>query len=116
MRENILVNIVKIRSEKGFSQEFVASEIGLKQSGYGLIERGERALTYERLMQIAIVFDMDVIDIITYPKKYTYSESENETKVLVEISLSNEDFEKTGIRQRVINAMHKKTSERKHND
>ncbi len=68
-RENILNNIVKIRNEKGFSQDFVASKIGLKQSGYGLIERGERSLDYEKLLQIALTFEMDVIDIITYPKK-----------------------------------------------
>jgi len=106
-RESILRNIVKIRNEKGISQEFLAEQIGLKQSGYGLIERGERSLTFDKLLQIALVFEMDVIDIITYPLKYTYLEDTNETKVLVEIKLNNEDFINSGIKEKVLKVLNK---------
>ncbi|MDR1346888.1 MAG: helix-turn-helix domain-containing protein [Prevotellaceae bacterium] len=69
-RNDILENIIKIRKNKGFSQDYIAERLGMKQSGYGLIERGDRGLQYDVLLQIAIVFDMDIIDIITYPKKH----------------------------------------------
>jgi transcriptional regulator with XRE-family HTH domain len=74
-RNGILENILKIRKGKGFSQDYVASKIGMKQSGYGLIESGERGLQYEVLLQIAVVFEMDVIDIIAYPKRYVDTDS-----------------------------------------
>ncbi|MDR0831167.1 MAG: helix-turn-helix transcriptional regulator [Prevotellaceae bacterium] len=67
---SILANIVKIRNEKGFSQEYLAQKIGMKQAGYGLIENGDRKLSYELLLQIAVVFEMDIVDIIKYPEKY----------------------------------------------
>ena len=106
-RASILENIVKIRNNKGFTQEFIAEKIGLKQSGYGLIERGERSLDYEKLLQIALIFEMDVIDIITYPHKYTYNKEQNETKVLVEVSFSNQEFEKSGIKEKVLKVLNK---------
>ena len=74
-RNNILENIIKIREIKGFSQEYVAEKIGIKQSGFGLIERGERKLDYEKLAQIALIFEMDIIDIITFPNKYILEKS-----------------------------------------
>jgi len=69
-RKSILCNIAQIRKNKGYSQEYLAAQIGLKQAGYALIEKGERGLSYDLLLQIAIALEMDVIDLITYPKRY----------------------------------------------
>jgi transcriptional regulator with XRE-family HTH domain len=69
-RGNILENIARIRKQKGFSQDYLASKLGMKQSGYGMIENGDRGLQYEVLLQIAVAFEMDVVDIITYPHKF----------------------------------------------
>jgi transcriptional regulator with XRE-family HTH domain len=74
-RKSILENIVKIRKNKGYSQDYLAEKLGMKQSGYALIEKGERGLQYELLLQIAVEFEMDIIDIITYPKTYVDNES-----------------------------------------
>jgi transcriptional regulator with XRE-family HTH domain len=38
----ILENIKKIRKEKGYSQEYIASKLEMTQSGFAQIERGER--------------------------------------------------------------------------
>ena len=65
--KSILENIKAIRNQKGLSQEFMASEIKIEQASYGLIENGKRQLKYKTLEQIAIIFKMPVIDIITYP-------------------------------------------------
>jgi transcriptional regulator with XRE-family HTH domain len=72
---NILENIKLIREKKNLSQENIANDLGIAQNAYGLIENGKRKLTYERLEQIAIIFDCSVIDIITYPKKYVDSDT-----------------------------------------
>jgi transcriptional regulator with XRE-family HTH domain len=98
-RSAILDNIIKIRKKKGFSQEYIGSKLGMGQSGYGLIEQGERGLQYEVLLQIAAVFEMDVIDVITYPKKYISSNTflENtlcvDEKVTLQIELKKEKKE-----------------------
>jgi hypothetical protein len=71
----------------------------MEQSGYGLIEQGERKLRYDTLLQIAVTFEMDVIDIITYPKKYINSSAilENtlcvDEKVTLQIELKKEKKE-----------------------
>ncbi|MDR2684727.1 MAG: helix-turn-helix domain-containing protein [Prevotellaceae bacterium] len=107
-RKNILENIAEIRKSKGFSQDYIGNQLGLTQRGYGMIENGERSLEYDKLEQIALIFKMDVIDIITYPKVYTYSEAADETRVLVEIRLNNEEFVHSGIKEKVMKVLNKK--------
>ncbi len=67
---NILQNIDEIRRLKGYSQEYIAHKIGMKQSGFSLIMSGGRELKYTTLLQIANALQEDVIDLITYPEKY----------------------------------------------
>lgn len=55
---------------KDFTQEYVAWRLGMKQAGYALIMKGERGLQFEILEQIAMIFEMDITDIIKYPDKY----------------------------------------------
>ena len=66
----ILKNIKEKREILGLSQENIAVSIGMTQASFGLIENGKRRLTYHTLQQIAIAFECEVIDIITYPDIY----------------------------------------------
>ena len=50
---SILENIDTIRRNKGYSQEYLAMRIGMKQAGFSLIMSGERELKYNTLLQIA---------------------------------------------------------------
>ncbi len=68
--EKILENIKEIRTKLSYSQEFMGNKLSKEQASYGLIENGKRKLKYETLEQIAIIFNMNVIDIITYPDVY----------------------------------------------
>ena len=67
---SILDNIDTIRRNKGYSQEYIAAQIGMKQAGFSLIMSGERELKYNTLLQIAKVLQISVIDVITFPEKY----------------------------------------------
>lgn len=88
-----LRNIEQIRSNKGFTQEYVASKVGLKQSGYALIMRGERGLQFELLEKIAIFYGMDITDIINYPDRYEKVGSQTSiTRVLVELDVSDDEL------------------------
>lgn len=93
----LLKNIYQIRSKLGLSQEYMASQLGIKQSGYAMIEKGSRELKYSTLSQIAIVFKMDVVDVIKYPEKYTSvsqsSVTSNDIKAVLQIELSKDKKE-----------------------
>lgn len=62
----------------------------MKQAGYTLIMKGERGLQFEILEQIAMIFEMDITDIIKYPDKYEKKGSQRKiTKVLIELEISD---------------------------
>ncbi len=84
---DILRNIDAIRRNKGYSQEYLASQIGLKQAGLSLIMSGERELKYNTLLQIANALQESVINIIAYPDKYVLSKESNiSTETVLQIN------------------------------
>ena len=107
--KQVLENIITIRNTKGYSQDYVATKLGMKQSGYALIEKGERRLQFELLEQIAIIFEMNILDVITYPDKYEKAGTQNNfTKVLVELDVSTDEFVKLGLKDKVLQILTKK--------
>jgi len=91
-QEQILQNILKIRTNKGFTQQNVAEHLGIEQGSYSLIEKGRRELSIERLLQIAIFLGVDVKDIITYPNT-EYNNSDDEVKAVLQIELKKDKKE-----------------------
>ncbi|MCD8137012.1 MAG: helix-turn-helix domain-containing protein [Parabacteroides gordonii] len=91
---DILRNIDAIRRNKGYSQGYLASQIGIKQAGLSLIMSGERELKYNTLLQIANALQESVIDIIAYPEKYVLSRDNNiSTETVLQIKLDNDKKE-----------------------
>lgn len=91
---DILRNIDAIRRNKGYSQEYLASQIGIKQAGFSFIMSGERELKYNTLLQIANALQESVIDIIAYPEKYILSRDNNiSTETVLQIKLDNDKKE-----------------------
>lgn len=88
--EKILENIRKIRENKGFSQENIASFLGIKQGGYNLIENGKRKLTIQHLLQIAIYFEMNIVDVITFSEPKENREKEEPIKAVLQIELKKD--------------------------
>jgi len=106
----ILENIINIRNSKGFTQDYVATKLGMKQAGYALIEKGGRGLQIEMFEQIAIILEMDMVDIIKYPLKYTKQEVQRVskvTKVLVELEVSDDEFIKFGLKDKILQILDK---------
>lgn len=90
----ILKNIDAIRRNKGYSQEYLANQIGMKQAGLSLIMSGERELKYNTLLQIANALQESVIDVITYPEKYVPCRGNDiSTETILQIKLDNEKKE-----------------------
>ncbi len=54
-----------MRESKSWSQEEMASKLGMSTTGYSKIERGETRLTIPKLEQIVEVFDTDILELIS---------------------------------------------------
>lgn len=55
-----------LREKNQFTQEEMANKLQLSTNGYANIERGETKLTFDRLEQIAEIFDIDVTELVSY--------------------------------------------------
>jgi transcriptional regulator with XRE-family HTH domain len=58
------LKIRNIRASKGFSQEYVANELGIKQAAYSKIESGKSDLTINRLYEVAELLQVSVYDLM----------------------------------------------------
>ncbi|GIZ14676.1 helix-turn-helix domain-containing protein [Capnocytophaga catalasegens] len=55
-------NIRKIREQKGFSQEYLASQLNISQASYARLENETIKITVDRLFQIAEILHTEVTD------------------------------------------------------
>lgn len=53
-----------IRKSNGYSQEQVADYIGIDTTNYGRIERGQTSITFDRLMQLAQLYKLNIIELV----------------------------------------------------
>jgi len=61
---NIGNKIRQMRELKGFSQEALASELGITQPSYARLEKDDERITITRLIQIATILQTTVTDLI----------------------------------------------------
>ncbi len=59
-QRRIASNIRKMREIRGYDQDYMAKQLGIKQNTYSRIETGEIKLTAERLEKIADVFSTTI--------------------------------------------------------
>jgi transcriptional regulator with XRE-family HTH domain len=92
---NVIDNIIKIRKEKGVSQEDIANAINCDASNWNKIENGKQQLKVNHLAKIAEILRVDVIYLFTYPKTYVDKstiESCEKISVTFEISPDKRDL------------------------
>lgn len=53
------INVRKLRDKSGYSQEYVASVLGVAQNTYSKIENGQSPLTIERAKKLADLFEVE---------------------------------------------------------
>ena len=64
-------NIESIRHEKGIKQTVLAERLGIKQNTYSQYMTRNLDIKFGALSRIADKLGVSVVDIITYPEKYT---------------------------------------------
>jgi transcriptional regulator with XRE-family HTH domain len=57
---DIARNIKQIREIKSYTQEYVATELGISQPAYAKIEQGTTILKIDRLQQIADILEVEL--------------------------------------------------------
>ncbi|AHG77037.1 helix-turn-helix domain-containing protein [Mannheimia varigena] len=66
-----------MREVRQWSQEEMANKMNMSLSGYAKIERGETKLHYDKLVQIAQIFNMNLSDLIDSDKGLFFYMNEN---------------------------------------
>jgi transcriptional regulator with XRE-family HTH domain len=64
VQKHLGVNIRRIRTEKGFTQDAFADRAGLNRSHMGEIERGESNVTIQTLKIIADALKVKIVDLV----------------------------------------------------
>ncbi len=59
-------NIKTLRQSKGWSQEQIATRLGITAPAFSKIECGLTDVNLSRLEQIATLFEMSVVELLTY--------------------------------------------------
>lgn len=70
--------IKKIRELKNLTQEHVAEELGISQSGYCKTEHIDDKIDLNKLKKISVIFNMKVDDIINFDEKSFFKISIND--------------------------------------
>ena len=76
-RENNMRQIEDVRKARGFTQEYVASNIGVATSSYNQYETGARSIPADIAERIANVLGVEVSEIFL-PVKFTIREQQAE--------------------------------------
>lgn|SRR5690554_2684360 len=77
--ENYIQNIKKIREDKGLSQEYMAMKLGISQSTYTKVERGEVNLYVDRLLKIIKILDVGLAKVFDEEAQNIYNVNSNDS-------------------------------------
>ncbi len=104
---SIIENLRKIMKDRDLKQAEMADYAETTPSQMSKILAGQVQLSLKQLSKIASALNIAIIDVITYPEVYTPRVSSSSTKVLVEIDVSNDEFIKMGLKDKIIQVLNK---------
>ena len=62
--QSIATKIRKAREQKNYSQEYLASKIGISQNAYSKLELGYSKITLDRFFHIAMLLEINIADLL----------------------------------------------------
>ena len=82
--KKILEKIKEIRTDKGYSHEYMAHELDISQVAYSKLEKLDTKLSVERLYKIAAILEVKVGDILDIQpnNQFNQTNKENSTAYL----------------------------------
>ena len=67
--------IKKIRELRNYSQEYLATQIGISQESYSKIEAGKTNLSVQKLEHIAHILNVSVRKLLEFDEKFVFTDS-----------------------------------------
>lgn len=97
---DIYIKIKSIRLKKGLKQEEIAEKLKMTQSNYARLERGLTQITFERLEELAGVFEMSIENILNFEEttdfkedaKYYYKELQKALNKIKNLEKENQEI------------------------
>ena len=80
-------HIRALRILQNFSQEHLAESLGISQSAYGKLERGETNLTWNKLLQVIDVLETSLWDIVYFNSEEKFRMIPGESGLMTNTSL-----------------------------
>lgn len=78
------LTIRKIRELKNYTQSYMSEHLNMSLSGYSKIERDESEVSVNRLIQIAVILDVDIQSILNFNQNTFFSsDSRNNSKIVL---------------------------------
>lgn len=74
---NLNQKIRTIRERNALSQEDMATKMNMSVNGYAKIERGETKLRLDKLEQIAQIFNLDIVELLSSDQQNVFLISEH---------------------------------------
>jgi transcriptional regulator with XRE-family HTH domain len=81
MISNPEIKIKQVRELKNFTQEYVASQLGLTTRAYSKIESGETQLTINRLNEISKILEVDPVEVLGFDDKQVFNNCKQEGNI-----------------------------------
>jgi transcriptional regulator with XRE-family HTH domain len=72
-------NIRKFRTQKGYSQEYMAESLGITQPSYARLEKDDNRINVVRLLQIAQYLEVNVGELLGHKAQMVTNQSNNKT-------------------------------------
>jgi transcriptional regulator with XRE-family HTH domain len=98
---NLGLKIKKVRELKGYSQEYISTQMGITQNSYSKIKRGETNLSVNKLIEICRILNIDMSTLMNFDEKMFFNNctqsgnfGENNTFVYNTIDKIQELYEK----------------------
>ncbi|MFN5148726.1 MAG: helix-turn-helix domain-containing protein [Flavobacteriia bacterium] len=75
------IKIKQIRELKNFTQEHVATQLGLTTRAYSKIESGETQLTINRLNEISSILGIEPMEVLGFDEKQVFNNCKQEGNI-----------------------------------
>lgn len=72
--------IRKIRELKGFTQDYMASQLDISQRAYSKLEKEEIKLDWQRIERISHILEIDPIDLVSFDDNLVFNNSPQSRK------------------------------------
>lgn len=73
--------IRKVRELKGFTQDYMASQLEMSQRAYSKLEKEEIKLDWQRIEKISNILEIDPIDLVSFDDNLVFHNSTQSGKI-----------------------------------